>query len=177
MGWIIPRSGHVFQTTRASSGVRAISKTCRHPYPKFGPRAKTPPVLHRMNRPSHRMSQNGVDHTQKRARFPNDARVVRGARRFENVPTSLSEVRTPGQNTAGPSSDESAESSDEPKWGGSYPEAGTFSKRRARRPVYATLRKRASILIQSLDASEKYTVCSSRAKTLRTTTDRPCPSR
>jgi hypothetical protein len=95
MGWILPRSGHVFQSAGASSGVRTAWKTCRHPYPNFGPRAKTQSVVHPMNELVHRMNQNGVDPTKQLAHFPIGGRVVRRAHRLENVPTSLSEVWAP----------------------------------------------------------------------------------
>jgi hypothetical protein len=84
--------------------------------------------FHRMTRPNHRMSQNTADPTEKRAHFPNHARVVRCTRRQQNVPPSLSKIWTPGRDTTNRSSDESVESSDKSKYGGSYREAGTFSK-------------------------------------------------
>jgi hypothetical protein len=46
-----------------------------------------------------------VDPTEKLAHFPIGGRVVRRAHRLETVPTSLSKVWTPGQNTTGRLSD------------------------------------------------------------------------
>jgi hypothetical protein len=61
-------------------------------------RPKRPALRHWMTQVGHPMNQNRVDPTEMWALFPTGARVGRRARRGRFVPTSLSEVWTPGQN-------------------------------------------------------------------------------